>query len=131
VAGGHTQILVDSIISLMPLVRSGKVRAIATTSARRTSITPDVPSAAESGYPGFVHSSWYGVWAPKGTPDARVQMLNHAFNAAVADLVKAGSLALLGIEPVIESVDQFKRHVGADVIKSAELLKSSGFKPEQ
>ena len=75
VAGGHTQVLVDSIISLMPMVKAGKVKAIAVTSKKRTAIAPDVPTAAESGYPGLVHASWYGVWAPKGLAPARQQAL--------------------------------------------------------
>ena len=130
VAGGHTQVLVDSIISLMPMVKAGKVKAIAVTSNKRTGIAPDVPTAVESGYPGFVHSSWYGVWAPKGLAPARQQALNKAFNSAVTELANAGALAPLGIEPVTESVDQFTKYVADDVSKSADLLKASGYRPE-
>ncbi len=130
VAGGHTQILVDSIISVLPMAKSGKVKAIATTSAKRSSVAPEVPTAAESGYPGLVYVSWYGLWAPKGTPDDRVQFLNKATNTAVAELTKAGSFAALGIEPVSESVEQFRKYIATDVAQSAELLKEAGFKPE-
>ena len=115
VAGGHVQILVDSIISLAPMAKGGKVRPIATTAAKRTSVMPDVPTAAESGLPGLVYSSWYGVWVPKATPPDRVQILNKALNQAVADLVKAGALAPLGIEPVTESVEQFAATGGSAV----------------
>ena len=130
VAGGHTQILLDSIISILPMAKSGKVKPIATTSAKRSHVAPDIPTAAESGYPGLVYVSWYGLWAPKGTPVDRVQFLNKAVNEAVAELTKAGSFAALGIEPVTESVEQFRKYIAADVAQSAELLKEAAFKPE-
>lgn len=130
VAGGHTQILLDSIISISPMAKGGKVKPIVTTGAKRSSVAPDVPTAAESGYPGLVYVSWYGVWAPKGTPDERVQFLNKAINDAVAELQKAGAWATLGVEPVTETVAQFRKFIAADVAQSAELLKEAGFKPE-
>ncbi|QHE86499.1 Bug family tripartite tricarboxylate transporter substrate binding protein [Hydrogenophaga sp. BPS33] len=130
VAGGHVQLLVDSIISLQPMAKGGRVKPIAQTSAKRSSVAPEVPTAAESGYPGLVYVSWYGLWAPKGTPDERVQFLNRAVNKAVSELAKAGSFATIGVEPVTESVEQFRKYITADVAQSAELLKGAGFKPE-
>ena len=130
VAGGHVQLLMDSIISIQAMAKSGKVKAIATTMARRSKVAPDVPTAAESGYPGMVYESWYGVWAPKGTPEDRVQLLNKAVNKAVDQLAKSGALDTLGIEPVQESIEQFRKYVAADVTRSPELLKEAGFKPE-
>ncbi|MCW5653425.1 MAG: tripartite tricarboxylate transporter substrate binding protein [Hydrogenophaga sp.] len=130
VAGGHVQVLVDSIISLQPMAKGGRVKPIAQTGAKRSSVAPDVPTAAESGYPGLVYVSWYGVWAPKGTPDDRVQFLNKAINKATEELAKAGSLASLGVEPVVESVDSFRKYIATDVAQSAGLLKEAGFKPE-
>lgn len=130
VAGGHVQLLMDSIISIQAMAKSGKVKAIATTMARRSKVAPDVPTAAESGFPGMVYESWYGVWAPKGTPEDRVQLLNKAINKAVDQLDKSGALEALGIEPVQETTDQFRKYVAADVARSAELLKDAGFKPE-
>ncbi len=130
VAGGHVQLLVDSIISLQPMAKGGRVKPIAQTGAKRSSVAPDVPTAAESGYPGLVYVSWYGVWAPKGTPDDRVQFLNKAINKATEELTKAGSLAALGVEPVVESVDAFRKYIATDVAQSAGLLKDAGFKPE-
>lgn len=130
VAGGHVQLLMDSIISIQAMAKSGKVKAIATTMARRSKVAPDVPTAAESGYPGMVYESWYGVWAPRGTPEDRVQLLNKAVNKAVDQLAKSGALDTLGIEPVQESTEQFRRYVTTDVTRSAELLREAGFKPE-
>lgn len=130
VAGGHSQILIDSIISLQSMAKAGKVKPIIVTSAKRSSVMPNVPTASESGYPKFVTESWYGIWAPKGTPDDRVQLLNKAANEAVRQLTKSGAFEQLGIEPVVESVDEFKKYTGQYVTENAELLKGAGFKPE-
>ncbi|RZA17576.1 MAG: tripartite tricarboxylate transporter substrate binding protein [Lysobacteraceae bacterium] len=130
VAGGHSQILMDSIVSILPMAKSGKVKPIAVTSAKRSSIAPDIPTAAEVGMPGLVYLTWYGVWAPKDTPADRVQFLNQVANEATAELVKAGSLASLGIEPVSETVEQFKKVIATDSALAGDLLKGAGFKPE-
>ena len=130
VAGGHSQILIDSIISLQSMAKAGKVKPIIVTSAKRSSVMPNVPTASESGYPKFVTESWYGIWAPKGTPDDRVLFLNKAANEAVRQLSKSGAFEQLGIEPVIESVDEFKKYTGKYITENAELLKGAGFKPE-
>ncbi|MFC7461070.1 Bug family tripartite tricarboxylate transporter substrate binding protein [Hydrogenophaga defluvii] len=130
VAGGHAQLLLDSIISLQGMARGGKVKAIMVSSSQRSGVAPDVPTAVESGYPGMVYNSWYGVWAPKGTPADRVQLLHKAINKATAELARSGAYTTLGILPVLESTDQFRQFVAADVTRSAQLLKEAGFKPE-
>ena len=84
VAGGHVQVLMDSIISIHAMAKAGKVKAMAVSSSQRSGVAPDVPTAVESGFPGVVYNSWYGVWAPKGTPPDRVQALNKAINKATA-----------------------------------------------
>jgi tripartite-type tricarboxylate transporter receptor subunit TctC len=130
VAGGHIQILIDSIISLQGMAKSGKVKPIMVTSAKRSSVMPEVPTAIESGFPKFVAESWYGIWAPKGTPEDRVQLLNKAANEAVRQLSKAKAFDSLGIEPITETTDEFRKYMAAYISESAELLRSSGFKPE-
>lgn len=86
--------------------------------------------ATESGYPKFIAESWYGIWAPKGTPDDRIQFLNKAANEAVRQLTKSGAFEQLGIEPVVESIDEFKKYTSKYIAENAELLKGAGFKPE-
>lgn len=130
VGGGHVQILIDSIISLQGLAKSGKVKPIMVTSAKRSPVMPNVPTAVESGYPKFVTESWYGVWAPKAMPADRVQFLNKAINEAVNQLAKAGAFDPLGIEPVTESVEDFRKYMAGYITESADLLKGVGFKPE-
>lgn len=130
VAGGHVQIQIDAIIALQGMAKSGKVKPIMVTSAKRNSVMPNVPTAVESGYPKFVTESWYGVWAPKSTSADRVQFLNKAINEAVSQLTKAGAFDPLGIEPISESVDDFKKYMARYVSESADLLKGAGFIPE-
>jgi tripartite-type tricarboxylate transporter receptor subunit TctC len=98
--------------------------------AKRSSVLPDLPDAAESGHPGLLYVSRYGLSAPKGATEGRVQLLNKAVNEAVTELTKAGAFATPGIEPVHESVEQFRKYIAQDVTDSGELLKDAGFKPE-
>lgn len=130
VAGGHVQIQIDAIIALQGMAKAGKVKPIMVTSAKRSSVMPNVPTAVESGYPKFVTESWYGIWTAKNTPADRVQFLNKSVNEAVAQLTKAGAFEALGIEPVVESVEDFRKYMAAYVTESADLLKGAGFKPE-
>jgi tripartite-type tricarboxylate transporter receptor subunit TctC len=131
VAGGHVNMLLDSMISLLPLAKAGKVRPIAITSSQRSALAPDVPTVHESGIANYAYASWYGVWAPKGTPGDRVSALNTAINQAVGELSKSGAFAKLGVDAVTETPEQFRKFIAADVAQSTELLKSAGFKPEQ
>lgn len=130
VGGGHVNLLLDSMISVLPLAKAGKVKPIAITSKARSTLAPDVPTVQESGIAQFAYASWYGVWAPKETPPARIVFLNAAINAAVGEIAKSGAFASLGIDPVTESPEQFRKFIAADVAQGAELLKGSGFKPE-
>jgi tripartite-type tricarboxylate transporter receptor subunit TctC len=130
VGGGHVNLLLDSMISVLPLAKAGKVKPIAITSTARSTLAPDVPTVQESGIAQFAYASWYGVWAPKETPLARIVFLNAAINAAVGEIAKSGAFASLGIDPVTESPEQFRKFIAADVAQGAELLKGAGFKPE-
>jgi tripartite-type tricarboxylate transporter receptor subunit TctC len=130
VAGGHSQILLDSIISLMPMAKTGKVHPVVVTSIKRSPLAPDIPTADESGLPGFQFNSWYGIWAPKGTSNERVHYLNTVANESVNELTKSGVFAENGIEGVNESVAQFIRYISLELATSHDLLKGAGFKPE-
>jgi tripartite-type tricarboxylate transporter receptor subunit TctC len=130
VAGGHTDLLLDSMISLLQMARSGKVRPIVITSSKRSSLAPEIPTFKESGLPTFAYESWYGVWAPKDTPADRIAALNAAINTATAELAKSGALTALGIEPVTETPAQFKAHIATEVKEGTDLLTRAGFRPE-
>jgi tripartite-type tricarboxylate transporter receptor subunit TctC len=80
--------------------------------------------------PGLEVASWYGIWGPKGLPDDVTAKLNQMINTAIADIVKEGRFAKLGVEGVQETPAQFAAYVAKDVSQNAELLKAADFKPE-
>jgi tripartite-type tricarboxylate transporter receptor subunit TctC len=129
VAGGHVQLMIDPLLVLLPQARAGAVKALAITTAKRSALAPDIPTAEESGMPNLVYASWYGFWGPKGMPAEIVTWLNGAVNEATDELAKAGRLAKLGQEPVTESQEEFARYIAADFKRSETLLKKAGFKP--
>lgn len=130
VAGNQVQMLLDSMVSLLQLAKSGNVKPIAITSKKRSPLMPQVPTMSESGLPQFSYVSWYGLWAPKGTPPHLVAALNKAANAAVDELAKSGAFTALGIDPVNETPEQFRQYIAREVEQGTELLRSAGYKPE-
>lgn len=127
VAGGHVQLLIDPVLALLPLANTKQVKGLAVTTAKRTPLAPDFPTASESGLAGMDHSSWYGVWGPKKLPAELVAELNSVINSAIQELKTEGQLAKLGIEPVSETTSQFEAFAKSYVIRNGELLKSSNF----
>jgi len=127
VAGGHVQLMIDPVLALLPLANAKQVKGLAVTTAKRTPLVPDYPTAAESGLPGMDHSSWYGVWGPKKLPAELVAELNSTINDAVQELKTEGQLAKLGIEPVTETPSQFEAFAKSYVTRNGELLKASNF----
>jgi tripartite-type tricarboxylate transporter receptor subunit TctC len=130
VAGGHVQIMIDPVIALLPMAQAGKVKPLAITTAKRSQIAPDIPTAAEAGMPGLVFSTWYGVWGPKGMPDDLTRRMNDLFNGSVQELHASGRLTTVGIEPVTETPEQFARYSEEDVKRNAELLRIANFEPQ-
>jgi tripartite-type tricarboxylate transporter receptor subunit TctC len=111
VIGGHVQLLIDSIITLLPPARDGKVKALAITSSKRSALAPDIPTAVESGMPTLEFTSWFGFFGPKGMPDDVVMKLNTTFAQAGRELAQEGRLAAIGIEPVAETPAAFASFV--------------------
>jgi tripartite-type tricarboxylate transporter receptor subunit TctC len=130
VIGGHVQLLIDSIITLLPPARDGKVKALAITSAKRSTLAPDIPTALESGMPTLEFTSWFGFFGPKGLPDDVVHKLNATFADAGRELAQEGQLATIGIEPVAETPAAFASFVRRQVERNGKLLRDANFKPE-
>ena len=129
IAGRHAAVFSTSA-SVMPHVQSGRLRALATTGAKRFSALPQLATVAESGLPGYEASSWYGVIAPARTPRAVVMRLNSAIVAAVATPEMRERLLSQGIEPSPNSPEQFSAYLRSEVSKWAKILKLAGVKPE-
>jgi tripartite-type tricarboxylate transporter receptor subunit TctC len=129
VAGGHVQLMIDPLLVLLPQARAGQVKALGITTAKRSPLAPDIPTAAEAGMPGLEFVSWYGFWGPKNLPPDIVAWVNTAANAATRDLAKAGRFAELGQEPVTGTPGDFARYIATDFDRNEKLLKAAKFEP--
>ena len=127
---GQVQLMIDPIIAALPLVQSGKLRALAVTSARRSSALPQLPTAAESGMPGLEISSWYGLWGPKDLPKEIVARVNGALSDAMREPAVIERLTTLGFEPVAGTAEEFARFIQADVARSSALLRAVNYQPQ-
>lgn len=117
------QVLFDSIVSGMPHVKDGKLKALAVTSLKRSPLAPDLPTASESGLPGFESDTWFGIYGPKGLPPEIVSRLNTEFNKAIQSQDVRDRLAKLGAEPVGGTPAQFAAMVRKDSARWGKLIK--------
>ena len=121
---GQVQVLFDSLPTGMPHVKSGRLRALAVTSAQRSALAPDLPTLAESGLPGFSSVTWFGVYLPAGAPPALVERVHAAFAKAIKAPELAESLAKLGVEPAKPSTPaQFGSLVQTDSDRWANVIR--------
>ena len=127
-ANGSVAILFDSLASVMPHVKSGNARPLAINAPQRSPLLPDVPTLAEAGMPAFDRYTWFGMFAPAGTPPEVVRRLQ----AEVAAALKATDLRerfdAVGAEPVGSSPEQFVERIRSDTVRWAEVIKAGNVK---
>ena len=128
--GGRVTMVFSPTAVALPLVREGKVRALAVTTLRRSSAVPELPTIAESGYPGFEVTPWFGLLAPARTPATIVGKLHLETVKALAQPDLRAKLADLGLEVVGNSPDEFAALIKSEIPKWAKLIKESGIKPD-
>jgi tripartite-type tricarboxylate transporter receptor subunit TctC len=116
--------------ALLPHVRSGRLRALAVSSAQRIAPLPEVPTVAESGFPGWEADQWYGVVAPAGTPVARVAQLNAEVNKALALADVNQQLAAEGAVPMPGTAKAFGELIAREMPRWADVVKAGNVKPE-
>ena len=125
---GQIQVLFNNAISTVPHVKSGRVRALATTGASRSSALPDLPTVAEAGVPGYENSSWSAIAAPAGTPKPILARLHREF----ADILKMPDIqqkhAEVGAQIIGGAPEQFHAYLKAEVEKFGKLVKAAGIK---
>jgi len=130
VVAGHTQIASTSMPPAVPMIKAGKLKAIAVTSATRSPLLPDVPSITELGYKEFDDYTWFGFFAPAGTPPEVINKLNAAINRAMTSSEVVERFAQLGMASTPNTVAEFGSFLKAEVPKWAAVVKSSGAKAD-
>ena len=130
VVAGQVPMLVYQVTAVLPFVRDGKLRAIATTSARRLEWTPEVPTVVEQGVPDFDVAAWHGLFAPAGLPQAVLDRVYGALSKALADPELRPKLVEQGLEPVGMPPAEFRRFLEGDIAKWRELVRAANIKPD-
>ena len=126
VVGGTIPLVYTAVAGAHGFVKSGKLRALAVSSAQRSSALPDVPTFIEAGVPDFVVNSWVGILAPSNLPVAIANRLNTDLNAVLNDPVVREKLRVLGIEATPGSADQFRDEMRRDLTRYGQVVKAAG-----
>jgi tripartite-type tricarboxylate transporter receptor subunit TctC len=121
---GRVTMMFNSLAALLPMVREGKLRALAVTGAKRNPAAPDVPTFAEAGLSGFDASAWYGVFGPAGLPREMVQRLHAELMKAVDSPEVRERYATLGLDAATAGPEEFGRRVAADAAKWAAVVRA-------
>jgi len=124
--GGQVQALFGSMPAVLPHAKAGRVRALAVGSAKRSPSYPEVPTVAESGYPGYEASLWLGFMAPAGTPQPVIGRLHKELVAVVGTPEMKETLLRNGAEPVTNTPDEFGALIKAEIVKYAKVVKAAG-----
>ncbi len=128
--GGETALLYDPVLTSLPHVKAGKIRALAVGSSTRTPLLPELPTVAESGVPGFEASSWFGIVAPAATPREIVARLHATLVKTIGDKEVSQRLQSQGMEPVLNTPEQFAERIKTDLPRWGKLIRAAGIKPE-
>jgi tripartite-type tricarboxylate transporter receptor subunit TctC len=128
VLGGHVQMMFDAVTTMAQNVREGQVRAMGTSGKTRSSVTPDIPTIAEAGVPGYESTIWLGLMAPAGTPKAVVDKLNAEVNKVLSRPDVKAAWAKQGATPLIMSPAEFDTYLRGDIEKWAKVIKAAGIK---
>jgi tripartite-type tricarboxylate transporter receptor subunit TctC len=127
---GHIEMGFLTLSNTTPLVKAGRLRALAVTAAKRSSILPDLPTLAELGYTGYDVSTWWGVLAPANTPPQIVAKLNAALQKIVSEPEYKAQLAIQGMEVDSGSPEEFAAFLKREKERYAGIVKTAGIKPE-
>ena len=130
ILGGQVQMMIDAITTMNANAKAGKVRALGTTGAKRSPVSPDVPTVAEAGVPGYETTIWLGLMAPAGTPRPVLEKLNAEVNKILASAEVRETWGKQGAQPMGMSIDAFDKFLRADVAKWAKVVKASGAKAD-
>jgi tripartite-type tricarboxylate transporter receptor subunit TctC len=127
-ASGNVAMLFDSLASAMPNIKSGSVKALAINAPRRSALLPDVPTLAEAGLPAFDRYTWFGMFAPAGTPPDVVRKLQSETVAALKSPDLLERFDAVGAEPVGSTSEQFVERIRSDGVRWAEVIRKADVK---
>jgi len=127
---GQVQVMFSSPVAILPHIKAGKLRALAVTGEKRMASMPEVPTVAESGFPGYEASSWYGILAPAGTSREIVARLNAEFLKALEQPEVRNSLLAEGAEPVGGTPEQFAEHIRVEKARLGKLIRGARIRME-
>ena len=130
VASGQVTFSFTGVPTALPLVSSGKIKALAVTSPKRVRFVPEIPTVSESGLPGYAIVPWYGLAAPANVSQHIVALLNAHVDKAMNTPEMKASLAPKGMEVQTSSPQQFAAHIRSEIEKNGKLFKAAGVKPE-
>jgi tripartite-type tricarboxylate transporter receptor subunit TctC len=128
VAGGQVDLIFSALPPALPLAKAGKVRLLGIAMPERLRSMPEMPTIAEQGLPGYEMSTWYGIFAPAGTPTEAVERLGADIRRTVADPKVREQIAAQGIEPVTSTPADFRTFVNAELEKWARVVRAAGIK---
>jgi tripartite-type tricarboxylate transporter receptor subunit TctC len=128
--GGHVNAFIDALPSSYPLVKSGKVKALAVTSAKRIPLVPDVPTVAESGLAGFEMVSWYGMWGPAKLPKELAQRISAEVAKAIRSPLASQRLGEQAFQVVGSTPEEFEAYIKSETSKYAQIVKDANIQPE-
>jgi len=127
---GHVPVYFSVLTTSAAHVKSGKLRALAVTSAERDAVFPQVPTVAESGYPGFEANNWYGLLTPAGVPRDIIARLNAETHAVLKQPDVVERLSSQGNTIAVSTPEQLREHMTAETQKWAKVIKAAGVRPE-
>ena len=130
ILGGQVEAVFGSMPALLQNAKAGKVKPIAVGTPKRMSYLPDIPTAAEAGLPGYEVTTWFALFAPKGTPRPILEWLNAAVREMNADQEAARRLTDVNIDPMIMTLDAFGARVKADAARWERIIRDAGVKTE-
>ena len=130
VIGGQLPLVAVNALEVLPHVKSGKLRVLAVMSQKRTSIFPDVPTIAESGYPGFEAAVWYGFIAPKGTSKAVIEKVHGEVQKALKSQEVIDRMSAVGGEVSPATTEQFREMIRAERLRYEKLIREAKIKPD-
>ncbi len=128
--GGEVQIGIAGVGTLLPHARTGKVRALAVTGAKRSPAAPELPTVAENGLPGYAFDVWYGVFAAAKTPRAVTGRINSDINTALRDAETVKRFAASGVDLIGGTFEDSNKYLQAEIAKWAKVIREAGIKAE-